>query len=87
MRWLLSFIPGAKWLPLAGGAVLGALVAAGPVYLYGHGKGREAERVAVLKRSVDLLRERNLTDDAVEDMDAAGLCVALGGVPVDGRCE
>jgi hypothetical protein len=84
---LSTLFPWIGWAKLGAVAVLGALVAAGPVYLYGHARGRAAERAAVLERSLDLLRERNATDDAVESMGDADLCRALGGVPVDGRCE
>jgi hypothetical protein len=84
---MLALLP--TWLRLGAVALLGGMIAAGPVYLYGHSKGREAERVAVLKRSVDLLRERNATDEAVNGMDDAGLCAALDGVwvPDERRCE
>jgi len=75
---MLSLLPGLKWLPLAGGAVLGALVAAGPVYLYGAAQGRQQAAVKALETSVKILRERNDIDDQVSHADAAALCRDLG---------
>ena len=50
--------------------------------------GRAAERQAVLARSIDLLRERNAVDEKIRQLDAAGLCRALGGrwVPDEDAC-
>lgn len=49
--------------------------------------GAAAERSATLNRSVEVLRERNATDDQIRNMDDAGLCRALGGrVSDDGAC-
>lgn len=69
------------WLKLALGALLGAVVVAVPVYLYGKAEGRQIERAASLSRSVEALRERNATDDHVRKMDDVALCRALGGLP------
>ena len=75
------------WLKLGAGAVAGALLAAGPLYLIGKHDGRLAERAEILTRSVEILRERNATDDEVKGMDDAALCAALGGVFADGACQ
>lgn len=48
--------------------------------------GKAAEREAVLARSIEILRERNATDDEVRNMDDASLCRSLGGVFTDGAC-
>jgi uncharacterized membrane protein len=49
--------------------------------------GAAAERTTTLNRSVEVLRERNATDDQIRNMDDAGLCRALGGrVSDDGAC-
>lgn len=77
----------ATWLKLGAGAVAGALLAAGPLYLIGKHDGRQAERAEILTRSVEILRERNATDDEIKGMDDAALCAALGGVFADGACE
>lgn len=72
---------------LAMSALAGAALLAG-VYAYAHHAGRMAERQAILQRSVDVLRERNQTDDQIHSMGDAGLCVALGGrMSGDGHCE
>jgi len=50
--------------------------------------GVNSERRAALERSVDLLRERNTTDETIRNMDDADLCRALGGrVSDDGTCQ
>ena len=50
--------------------------------------GASAERRAALERSIDLLRERNTTDETVRNLDDAALCAALGGrMSDDGTCE
>lgn len=49
--------------------------------------GQQAERAAVLTRSVEILRERARTDDQIRNMDDASLCRALGGVFTDGSCQ
>lgn len=49
--------------------------------------GAAAERARMLARSVEILRERNVTDDQVRNMDSAALCRALGGrLQDDGSC-
>lgn len=49
--------------------------------------GRNVERTAMLTRSVEILRERNATDDAISALDDSALCSALGGVFTDGTCQ
>lgn len=66
---------------LGAGAVIGAAVVFTPAYLIGKSDGRASERAAILTRSVEVLRERNATDDQIRNMDDAGLCRALGGLP------
>ncbi|VVT32956.1 conserved hypothetical protein [Rhizobium sp. EC-SD404] len=52
-------------------------------------RGREAERAAALERSMDLIRERNATDEEIGRLSDAELCSALGGlwVPERSICE
>lgn len=73
------------------GRVLGALAVAaslmGLSWLHGYQRGAASERTAILTRSIETLRERNATDEKVRNMDAAGLCAALGGVFEDGSCQ
>lgn len=50
--------------------------------------GVQSERTAALVRSLGLLRERNVTDDTIRNMDDAELCAALGGrMSDDGACQ
>ncbi|TDR36526.1 hypothetical protein [Aquamicrobium defluvii] len=73
------------------GRVLGALAVTaslmGLSWLHGYQQGAASERQAILTRSVEVLRERTKVDDQIRDMDAAGLCTALGGVFEDGSCQ
>jgi hypothetical protein len=73
-------------LKIGAGAALGALVAAGPVYLYGKHEGRQQAAVAALQSSVNVLRERNQIDDTISASDAASLCADLG-LPDDEAAE
>ncbi len=53
----------------------------------GINEGRAIERTASLGKSVEILRERNVTDEEVRNMDDATLCAALGGLlQPDGKC-
>ena len=65
-------------------AVLGLLTFS---HRFAYQAGRTAERTAILNRSVEILRERNATDDEIRNMDDAALCAALGGVFADGACQ
>ncbi len=74
------------WAYLAGIAAVAALVVG--IYTYGYQRGAASERLAVLTRSVDVLRQRNQTDAEIRNMDRAELCAALGGrLSDDGTCE
>ena len=79
-------IPFRLWASLAGVvAVLGLLTFS---HVKAYHAGAASERQAVLTRSVEVLRERNATDDQIRNMDDAGLCRALGGwVSDDGSCQ
>lgn len=91
MGWLTSFLS-LNWLPLAGGALLGALVISGPVYLYGHHKGAVAERKTIegeaAKRAAELLKERASDDKELRKLPDRDLCIELlpDGVP-DSACD
>jgi hypothetical protein len=70
------------------GAALAVLAGLAWSHVEAYRMGVAAERSAALQRSVDLLRERNATDDQVRNMDDAALCAALGGrVSDNGTCE
>ncbi|WP_295808865.1 hypothetical protein [uncultured Nitratireductor sp.] len=63
------------------GAVALVLALVVGIYVFGHHRGAVSERQAILSRSVEVLRERNETDEEIRDMDAVALCRALGGLP------
>lgn len=70
------------------GAVLAVLAGLAWSHTAVYRMGVQSERRAALERSVDLLRERNATDETIRNMDAASLCRALGGrLSDDGTCE
>jgi uncharacterized membrane protein len=76
---------------MRGYLVIGGVVAAIALLSLSHWQayqhGASAERATTLNRSVEILRERNATDDQIRNMDDAGLCRALGGrVSDDGAC-
>lgn len=73
-----------------GAAVVGIVVALGLLtfsHRFAYQAGRQVEREAMLARSIEILRERNATDEEVKGMDDAALCGALGGVFADGTCQ
>jgi hypothetical protein len=49
--------------------------------------GREIERAATLKRSMDIIEQRSRTNAEIRSLDDRGLCAALGGVLEDGECR
>ncbi|MEP9374093.1 hypothetical protein [Mesorhizobium sp. KR1-2] len=69
-----------------GGAIM-AIALLGVSHWQAYRAGAASERSATLSRSVEVLRERNATDDQIRNLDDAGLCRALGGrVSDDGAC-
>ena len=66
------------YLKIGVGAALGALVVAGPLYIYGKYQGRQQAAVAALEASVKALRERDRIDDEISAADVARLCADLG---------
>lgn len=67
-----------KYWKIGAGVVVGAFLAAGPVYLYGKHEGRQQAAVAALETSVKVLRKRNEIDETVSTADAAALCAEYG---------
>ena len=72
-------------IPVRLWVALGAIFAVLGLLTFSHVKayqaGAAAERLATLNRSVEVLRERNATDDQIRNLDDAGLCRGLGGLP------
>jgi uncharacterized membrane protein len=68
----------------AGAAMVGIVVGLGLLtwsHTHAYRAGKAAERTDILDRSIEILRERNATDDEIRNMDDAALCAALGGLP------
>ena len=74
-----------NWLQIAAGAVLGALVASGPLYLLGTHNGRQQAAVAALEAVSKAYKDRTDENEAVEALNPGALCVELGGDPTE--CE
>ena len=74
-----------KYWQIGAGVALGVLLASGPVYLYGASQGRQQAAVAAVKETAKAYEERATTDDKVHALDAAALCLELGGLQSD--CE
>jgi hypothetical protein len=49
--------------------------------------GREIERAATLKRSMDVIERRSRTNAEIRNLDDRGLCAALGGLFENGECR
>ncbi len=73
------------WLKLGAGAVAGALLAAGPLYLIGRHDGRQQAAVERLEADIDAFVKREGIDHEVDGMDRYRICLDLGGLP--DQCE
>jgi hypothetical protein len=61
-------------------AVVGLLTG---VFFYGRAVGVQAGRVAALEDTVEAYKKRSDVDATVRNMDAADLCIELGGLRDD----
>lgn len=75
------------WLKIGAGALVGALFASGPAYLYGEHHGRQQAAVAALNASLQAIQKRKDIDDEVDRADLVNICVELGGLLDDCRRE
>jgi hypothetical protein len=75
------------YLKIGVGAALGALVVAGPLYIYGKHQGRQQAAVAALEASIKAYKDRAHENEIVEALDPVGLCVELGGLRADCEAE
>lgn len=50
-------------------------------------EGRALERAAAIARSLEIIKQRGLTDAQINALDAAGLCRELGGLFENGECR
>lgn len=70
-----------KYWQIGAGAVLGALIASTPVYLYGKHEGRQQAAVQAARQTSIAIQERAKTDETIKSLDAVALCLELGGLP------
>ncbi|MBZ3695542.1 hypothetical protein [Phyllobacterium calauticae] len=75
-----------KYWQIGAGAVLGALIASTPVYLYGKHEGRQQAAVSALESPVQVLRKRNEINETVSSSGAAALCGDFG-LSVDDKAK
>lgn len=73
---MLAFL--ANPLTRAMGVLVVVALVVGGAYTYGKAVGRQGAAVEALQRSIEVLRERNQTDDEVYASDAADLCGSMG---------
>jgi hypothetical protein len=77
--------------PLMTWPILGAVAALAVIvgaYQYGRASMDAEWQARTLQKSVEMLRERRDTNEAIRNLDDRELCTALGGVPDDatGQC-
>src|SRR5690606_3090421 len=75
------------YLKIGVGAAMGALVVAGPLYLYGNHQGRQQAAVAALEASIKAYKDRSHENETVEALDPISLCIELGGLRADCEAE
>jgi hypothetical protein len=63
------------------GAILGAMIAAVPIYFYGKHAGVEQAAVAAAIDAAQAYQERAKTNEIINSLDAVALCIELGGMP------
>lgn len=77
-------------LKLGAVAILGGVIVYSYVQAFTLPAAREAERQSIraetLERAIDLYQQRSRNNAEVQKMDAAAVCVELGGVFRDGVC-
>lgn len=82
-------------LNLAAGAAAGIVLASAVLIIINavwwlpaaREEGRASERTAALQKSMELIQERGKTNEAVRNLSPADICVELGGMFADGKCQ
>lgn len=64
-----------------------AIVALAASHVTAYRAGAASERTSALTRSVEALRARSKTNEAIKNMDDAALCRELGGVWSGIECQ
>lgn len=65
-------------IKIGAGAILGAALISGPVYLYGKSAGKAEAATAALEKTVEALQSREKTNVEISSSDAAALCAHFG---------
>lgn len=77
-----NIIPGFNWLTAGAGAIAGALLVSGPVYLKGRADGANLAELKPLRQTIQDIRERNHDDAETQQLSDFDLCLRdLGRVP------
>lgn len=87
MIGLISSIP--QWGRIAIGALLGAAVAFGPIYLYGKSSGKSEIQVQAAKDAINRIQEMESNNAAFKNLPARERCIAFmrdSGLPVS-ECD
>jgi|GEM_PF-6639715 len=77
------------WLQIGSGALVGALLVAGPVYLAGRSDGRDAGRLEAAKQSVQRMQQlekNNAEFNRLSDRDRCLVYMHDSGLP-DSACD
>ena len=80
----LNLIPGFNWLTMGAGALAGALLVSGPVYLKGRTDGHSLGASQGVVATMDQLERRGQINEAVRKTGECELIVELGGSCADG---
>lgn len=76
-----------KFWQIGVGAALGAMLAVGPVYLYGKHAARVEAKAEQAIETAKSYKERAEINDKVQTFDAIALCLELGGKPLECTSE
>lgn len=76
-----------SWANLIAGFVVGAVVATLFAYPIGMSDGKSIVRQEAAKAVSDAIIARNATNEDVKALSPNGVCVELGGVWADGKCD
>jgi hypothetical protein len=71
-----SLVPDFVKLPVA--AIIGGLLIFYPAKWYGASQEKTRNELAQLAKTIEVLRDRQTTDDQVANADAASMCASLG---------
>ncbi|AHJ10724.1 hypothetical protein P106B_41 [Rhizobium phage vB_RglS_P106B] len=84
---LLGLIP--NWMRMLGAGVLGALVAFGPIYLYGKSAGKTEAAAQAAKAALNRIQEMERHDAKFRTLPARDRCIIFmrdSGLPVS-NCD